>query len=64
MQYNYKLHRAIRENRLYQKDFAKLVGSNDTKVSQVINGRYLLTPTEKLQWSRALNRKREEVFDE
>jgi predicted XRE-type DNA-binding protein len=64
MKENLNLLIAIRQVGIRQRDFAKLVGVNESIISSVINGRINLRASEKLKYARALKRKPEGIFPE
>ena len=63
MAYNSKLRDAIREKFGSQRDFAAKIGMHESRVSLVVNGRWVLTESEMKRWARALGVPMEQVFD-
>jgi len=59
-----KLFLAIREGGLTQRDFAKLVGDNETVISRAVRGTWNLDEARKLRYARALRMKVEDLFGE
>ena len=62
MEYKFKLFEAMRGANLRQRDFAKIIGESESKVSLVVNGKYNLSPAEQIKWARALGKPQEELF--
>jgi transcriptional regulator with XRE-family HTH domain len=61
---NFELLRAIRERGLTQRDFARMVEENESKVSLVVNGVWKPNALTKIKWSKALRMKSEDLFKE
>jgi transcriptional regulator with XRE-family HTH domain len=59
---NFRLWQAIKEKGYKQKDFAKLIGVDNSVVSRVVNGRMNLSDEEKERWAKALEKTVKEVF--
>ena len=64
MSFKFNLFEAIRKSGMYQRDFAKIVGEPESKVSLVVNGKYNLSQAEKVKWARVLGQPQEELFGE
>ena len=64
MSSKFKLFEAIRKADMYQRDFAKIVGEPESKVSLVVNGKYNLSQAEQVKWARILGQPQEELFGE
>lgn len=61
---NFKLLRAIKEEKLTQRDFAKLVGDHESMVSRIINGVWNVDAMRRIRYSKVLGRKPEDLFPE
>ncbi len=59
---NFELLRAIKEENLTQREFARLVGDHESIVSRVINEIWNIDERRKIRYSKALGRKVREVF--
>ena len=61
---NFKLLIAIREQGLRQRDFAKLIGEDETILSRVINGHWNPDELRKIKYAKALKMRVEDLFSE
>lgn len=59
---NFSLLKAIRDNNLSQKEFARLVGDHETLVSRVVRGHWNLDEERKLRYAKVLKKKPSELF--
>jgi plasmid maintenance system antidote protein VapI len=59
---NFALLKAIKEERLTQREFARLVGDHESVVSRVINEIWVIDEMRKIRYSKVLRRKPEELF--
>lgn len=59
---NFELLRAIKEQKLSQREFAKIVGDHESVVSRIINGIWNADEVRKYRYSKALGRKHDELF--
>jgi plasmid maintenance system antidote protein VapI len=59
---NSKLRGLIAEKFKTKTAFAKFLGVSTTKVSHVVQGKYILDPPEQAQWARALGKHRKTLF--
>jgi len=57
-----KLLVAIREHGFRQRDFAKVVGTQESIVSEVISGKRNIDSVKQKKWARALGKKPDELF--
>jgi plasmid maintenance system antidote protein VapI len=64
MGFKFKLFEAIRKANMYQRDFARIIGEPESKVSLVVNGKYNLSQTEQIKWARILGQPQEKLFGE
>ena len=61
---NFRLLRALKEKKLSQRDFARIVGDHESVVSRIINGVWNADVERRIRYSRALGVKLEELFPE
>ena len=59
---NFELLRAIKESKISQRDFARIVGDHESVVSRIINGIWNPDEVRKIRYSKALGHKPEELF--
>ena len=59
---NFELFKAIRQKGLRQRDFAVIVGDDESVVSRIVNGVWVPDVERKLRYARALGKKVDEVF--
>lgn len=58
----WELLKAIKEQNLTQRDFARLVNEHESVISRIITGTWNPDPRQKLQYAKALGMKPEELF--
>ena len=58
----FKLLKALKEEGLKQKEYAKLVGDHPSIVSRIVNGIWNPDERRKIKYAKALGRKPEEIF--
>ena len=61
---NFNLLKAIKEERLTQRDFARLVGDHESIVSRIVTGVWVADEKRKILYSKTLGRKVQELFQE
>jgi transcriptional regulator with XRE-family HTH domain len=59
---NFELLRAIRENGLRQRDFARLVGEHESVISRIISGTWNIDQIRKIKFAKVLGKKPEDLF--
>jgi transcriptional regulator with XRE-family HTH domain len=63
-QYNYKIHKILRQQGLNQRQLSNRCGLHETRVSEIVRGAWVPNKTEQGKVAKALNVEAKEIFGE